>query len=81
MLILKSSKLFVILVSLAFWSLITTVAVAAASVPARRGLRSLAEGGLRVVAVHGSATLEIAVAVALNWLAAVWVLVLGRSGY
>ena len=79
MLILRSSKLFVFLVSLAFWLLITTGAVAAAPVPALRGLRGLAERGLGVAAMHGAATREIAVAETLHRLAPIRVLVLCRS--
>lgn len=58
--------MFVILISLAFCLRITTSAMAAAPVPALRGLGSLAERGGGIAAMHGAGSLEIAVAVALH---------------
>lgn len=76
MLILKSSKLFV--VSLAFWPLIQILSLVAWHIKARWGLWRLTNWLLRIISIGISLPLEVIISKFFSWFASIWALILGR---
>ena len=76
MLILKSSKLFV--VSLAFWPLIQILSLVACHIKAWWGLWRLTNWLLRIISIGISLPLEVIISKFFSWFASIWALILGR---